>query len=584
MIESRRECCCCRLYCLLHCTHIHRAYTGFNMPLFSSAGSFDPDVEKATNEMRTTEDWGLIMDICDKVGRTPNGPKDCLRAIVKRLNHKVPFVTMQALTLLDACVNNCGRPFHLEICSRDFVSECRTLIGQKAHPKVAQRLKLLIKRWAEMPEFKDEPSLNLIPSLYESLKKEGHDFSDPDSMPKKSTTLISNPDAVQTQQEEDDIAKAIALSLQEAEKSKSGGTLYPSAFNSTNSSSLPKSKEYRKVRALYDFEAAEDNELNFKAGEIISVQDDSDPNWWKGFSHRGEGLFPANFVTADLTAEPEDTKEKKGVQFNEEVDVKVMETLTDEVEIDEAKIDQVLTMIQNADPTGESQPDPAELLPLEEQCKIMGPLIDAELERIDKKHASLVELNLKVMDALQMYHNLMKENPGFYMPHQSGPHQIPPQQTPATYIPSGHPPQQYASQPQYINPGQGPPPPPPAAATAVSGPSHGMHSNNAPGPQGPMPAGMMAQQQAPAQGMNGNSIVASAGQQPYNGVSAAPPNGVSMTNYGPPSSSYNPPSMNNVPLPSMDAGYGLPPSSGAGVVAPAAGVVYQQAPPPQPLL
>ena len=43
----------------------------------------------------------------------------------------------------------------------------------------------------------------------------------------------------------------------------------------------------------------------------------------------------------------------------------------------------------------------------------MGPLIDTELEKIDKKHATLVELNKKVMDALQMYHNLMKETPAY---------------------------------------------------------------------------------------------------------------------------------------------------------------------------
>ncbi|XP_063879998.1 signal transducing adapter molecule 1-like isoform X1 [Scylla paramamosain] len=404
------------------------------MGIFSASSPFDQYIERATSEKNTGDDWGQIMDICDKVKESNTGPKDCLKSLVRRLNSENPRIVLQAVTLLDACINNCGRKFLLEVASREFEQELRKLItNTRAHHKVSERLRECLKKWAE-GEFKGDPQLSLIPALYTKLKQDGYDFNVQTDSPKKPSAKYStDPNVVNNKQEEDDIARAIQLSLQESggngsstSQSSRSSNLYSLASAALTSdsatlsatSSSPPAKEPQKARALYDFEAAEDNELTFKAGEIVVVQDSSDPNWWKGTNHRGEGLFPANFVTLDLNAETDQPRSESGkrVSFSECVEVTEVEGAggAEQVEVtgevDEEKIDNLLHVLHEADPTGE-RPDPPQLAILEEQVNAMAPTIDAELEQIDRKHAQLARISTDLVDALGLYHQLMRDMP-----------------------------------------------------------------------------------------------------------------------------------------------------------------------------
>ncbi|KAF7287130.1 hypothetical protein GWI33_002506 [Rhynchophorus ferrugineus] len=376
-------------------------------------------VDEATSDKSVEDNWLKIMNTCDKAGKSSENAKACLRAIVRKLYNSDPHVALKAVTVLDACVKNSGKTFHVEVASRDFENDFTKLM-HKAHPHIAKKLRELLKRWADN-EFKSDAQLNLIPTLYEQLKNT-YDFSSSETPVKKGVPKSTDPNVVESQEEEDDILRAIELSLKETTGSPrntntviSSTSLYPSVNNmpaptsSTVAAAPAPAKEARKVRALYDFEAAEDNELTFSSGEIILILDDSDPNWWKGSNQRGEGLFPANFVTADLTVEPEKfliDKTKKMVQFKEEV--KVLEKEPQEIEVNEDKIDRLLHLLHEADPTN-PETDTDELLSLEREVNAMGPLIDSELERVDRKHAQLTQLSANLVEALTLYHTLMRE-------------------------------------------------------------------------------------------------------------------------------------------------------------------------------
>ncbi|XP_065202044.1 drebrin-like protein [Planococcus citri] len=52
-----------------------------------------------------------------------------------------------------------------------------------------------------------------------------------------------------------------------------------------------------KAQALYDYQAADETEISFDPGDIISHIERIDPGWWQGLAPNGSyGLFPANYV------------------------------------------------------------------------------------------------------------------------------------------------------------------------------------------------------------------------------------------------------------------------------------------------
>ncbi|XP_029583970.1 target of Myb protein 1 isoform X2 [Salmo trutta] len=135
-------------------------------------------IEYATSSSLQSEDWALNMDICDIVNETEEGPRDAYKAIKKRIVGNKNFrEVMLALTVLEACVKNCGHRFHVLVSTREFVEGVlvRSILPKNNPPLVLHdRVLSLIQAWADA--FRSLPALTGVVSVYEDLRRKGLEF------------------------------------------------------------------------------------------------------------------------------------------------------------------------------------------------------------------------------------------------------------------------------------------------------------------------------------------------------------------------------------------------------------------------
>ncbi|XP_034481093.1 TOM1-like protein 2 isoform X2 [Drosophila innubila] len=136
-------------------------------------------IEAATDASLASENWAANMEICDMINESSDTARDAMRAIRKRLSQnagKNNQVVMYTLTVLETCVKNCGKAFHVLVAQKDFINDLVKLIGPKNDPPAVMQEKVLslIQIWADA--FKNQPDLNGVTQMYMELKNKGIEF------------------------------------------------------------------------------------------------------------------------------------------------------------------------------------------------------------------------------------------------------------------------------------------------------------------------------------------------------------------------------------------------------------------------
>ncbi|KAJ2539878.1 ESCRT-0 subunit protein hse1, partial [Coemansia sp. RSA 1933] len=389
--------------------------------------------------MLTSENWELIMEVCDRVGNDNERATRCFEAINERLLHRNPNVVLYTLTLVQSLVENCGQNVKQEVASRAFTTTLTRVLGDKTvHEKAKSRILGCIQQWAF--EFRQDPTLSLMEETYTKLRAQRYQFPSPQKPEKLPKAL---------QKEEEELQLALALSLSSvndgpsasrsnyqspaairseitrkqtvaADSSSAGGTARRTTRVSGSGSGAAAvsdasggAKRKVQVKALFDFTPTEDGELGFFKGDVIDVLDQKYRDWWTGKLRGKSGIFPANFVQplGDMRAE-----------ISKDIDVEV------QVFSEAQSIETLLRMLGSIDPLKDDVSDNEEIQRLYSSTLALRPKIIKLIEKYSKKKDELVNLDSQFSKSMQLYYDLMQRSVSQPANYQGPPYQQPQQQ------------------------------------------------------------------------------------------------------------------------------------------------------------
>uniref|UniRef100_A0A671WSU6 Intersectin 2a n=1 Tax=Sparus aurata TaxID=8175 RepID=A0A671WSU6_SPAAU len=164
----------------------------------------------------------------------------------------------------------------------------------------------------------------------------------------------------------------------------------------SSSKSSPSPLPVCQVIAMYDYTAANRDELSFSKGQLISILDKTNPDWWKGDANGVTGLLPTNYVKMTTESDPSQ-------QWC--ADLMTLDTMTPQERKRQGYIHELIQ-------TEETYVDDLELV-LEVFHKPMsesGRLTEAEMGMIFVNWRELIMCNTKLLKALRVRKKTGGEN------------------------------------------------------------------------------------------------------------------------------------------------------------------------------